>query len=274
MGFQLERVYEVYWIREKQHTDVTKEGYVGITCKGFKKRLRDHKSVANKGDGYTLHKKINEIGLGNLKATVICVCEEDYAKFLERELRPNPFVGWNHAIGGGGGDPEAVSKSMSAMWKDPEQRENRMSALRAVWDSEEYKNTRSADTKKLWSDETYRKTMSKAKSSKEYKEKVSQKAIEQWRDPEIRGRMISALSKAQKARFKDVPWWELPQGNRDLAKISGNAFFDWRDDGMGYRRLHNKYGLKLTNFQGLVRRFKSGWNPWEDEMWLKEFYNV
>jgi len=86
----------VYWIREKQHSDIYTEGYVGITKKPLKERVREHKK--NKG---------NSIVAGKLRSypdLVWSVIHEtntlEEALALEAQYRPTQLVGWNLQKGG------------------------------------------------------------------------------------------------------------------------------------------------------------------------------
>jgi predicted GIY-YIG superfamily endonuclease len=86
----------VYWIRERQHEDIYTEGYVGITKKELKERVREHKK--NKG---------NSIVAGKLRSSqdlVWSVIHEvetlEEALSLEHEYRPFQNTGWNLQRGG------------------------------------------------------------------------------------------------------------------------------------------------------------------------------
>lgn len=86
----------VYWIREKQHTDIYTEGYVGITKKTLKERVREHKK--NKGNSVVAGK------LRGNKDLIWSVVHEtetlEEALTLEAHYRPTQFVGWNLQKGG------------------------------------------------------------------------------------------------------------------------------------------------------------------------------
>ena len=87
----------VYWIRHKDHTDIFNQGYVGIS-NNFKIRLRDHKSKPT-----NLHMKnaINKYRWVNLIKEKILIATQEYCVMIEKQLRPNDFIGWNQAAGGG-----------------------------------------------------------------------------------------------------------------------------------------------------------------------------
>ncbi len=86
----------VYWIRDKLHTDIYTQGYVGITKTTLKERVRSHKKN---------HKR--SIVAGKLRKYPDIVCEVIHevpslkeALELEAKYRPNQQVGWNLQRGG------------------------------------------------------------------------------------------------------------------------------------------------------------------------------
>ena len=87
----------VYWIRHKDHTDIFSQGYVGISS-NFNDRLRSHKSKPT-----NLHMKnaINKYGWVNLIKEKILIATQEYCVMIEKQLRPNDFIGWNQTAGGG-----------------------------------------------------------------------------------------------------------------------------------------------------------------------------
>jgi hypothetical protein len=90
----------VYWIHFKEHTDVTTEGYVGITSTTVKKRIHQHRTA---GKSSTCKRGISSIFKqydSELIVTVLCECSVEYAGYLEFTLRPVENTAWNIAIGG------------------------------------------------------------------------------------------------------------------------------------------------------------------------------
>ena len=90
-------MYCVYWIRLKEHADVTDVGYVGIT-KNLAERLRAHKKNRRKSHLTNAFKKY---GWDNL---VVEVLHENLtlqeALSIEFSLRPTQSIGWNSQRGG------------------------------------------------------------------------------------------------------------------------------------------------------------------------------
>jgi hypothetical protein len=87
----------VYWIRHQDHTDIFSQGYVGIS-NSFEVRLRNHKSKPT-----NIHMKnvINKYGWDNLIKEKVLIATQDYCVMIEKQLRPNDFIGWNQTAGGG-----------------------------------------------------------------------------------------------------------------------------------------------------------------------------
>jgi len=87
----------VYWIRLPEHTDITKEGYVGIT-NNFEVRMHQHRENER-------NKKVFE-NFDKAICSIILIGDRSYCREVEQKLRPKPYIGWNNAIGGDGGIPK------------------------------------------------------------------------------------------------------------------------------------------------------------------------
>jgi len=91
-------IYYVYWIKTKEMTDMTQEGYIGISyCPEdrWKAHIKNCKYM-NKNHG-RMKKSVNS---GEAYMEILVCSDRDYCKNLERKLRPNKNIGWNFAIGG------------------------------------------------------------------------------------------------------------------------------------------------------------------------------
>ena len=86
----------VYWIREKDHTDIYTEGYVGITKKTLRERVREHKK--NKSNSVVAGKLRKHTDLVWSVVHTVETLEETLA--LEAKYRPTSCVGWNLQKGG------------------------------------------------------------------------------------------------------------------------------------------------------------------------------
>jgi len=87
----------VYWIRDASHTDITCEGYVGVS-KEFNKRIKTHlkRIKTKKHDNYKLIENYND----NVVIKTIVISDEDSCYDLEFKLRPSNNIGWNINAGG------------------------------------------------------------------------------------------------------------------------------------------------------------------------------
>jgi len=87
----------VYWIRSKDHTDMTSQGYIGVS-KNSQLRFAQH---FRSSENVVLKRAIQKYGWDNLLKEVVLIAKKDYCLDIERKLRPINNVGWNIAIGGG-----------------------------------------------------------------------------------------------------------------------------------------------------------------------------
>lgn len=91
----------VYWIHKPEHTDITKEGYVGITNRMARDRWVDHQSAARRSDKKCaiLNRAISKYD--NLIWEVVVIADtREYCERIEGLLRPWQRIGWNIAQGG------------------------------------------------------------------------------------------------------------------------------------------------------------------------------
>ena len=96
-------ITQVYWIRATHHSDMTLEGYVGVSKNAQKRWLYGHNWAHRKGrhENPRLANAITKYGWDNLIKTVLVVADENYCYDLERKLRPEDGIGWNLVMGGG-----------------------------------------------------------------------------------------------------------------------------------------------------------------------------
>lgn len=96
--------YIVYWAHLPEHTDITVEGYVGITKTSLQKRMWQHKHNAKKRENSpkrtVFDRAIAKHGYDNVVFDTVCICDKNYALYLEHALRPEMLIGWNIAKGG------------------------------------------------------------------------------------------------------------------------------------------------------------------------------
>jgi hypothetical protein len=87
----------VYWIRTEEHTDMFKEGYIGVSMDAELRWKQHGRRMGNPHLRYAIEK----YGWDNLKKEVIVIASRDYCIDIEKKLRPEPDTGWNIVPGGG-----------------------------------------------------------------------------------------------------------------------------------------------------------------------------
>lgn len=90
-------VASVYWIRRQDHTDMTNQGYIGVSINAELRFEQHLKRTQNRHLKFAIQK----YGWDNLVKSQILIAEEDYCLDIERKLRPADGIGWNCAAGGG-----------------------------------------------------------------------------------------------------------------------------------------------------------------------------
>ena len=93
----------VYWIHLLEHTDIATEGYVGATKSNVKDRWVAHRSWAKQPliqGNERLHEALNS---DNELIYEVVFTSYNYEECLELEAqyRPDRYIGWNKARGGG-----------------------------------------------------------------------------------------------------------------------------------------------------------------------------
>jgi hypothetical protein len=94
---------QVYWIRAPHHSDLTLDGYVGVSKNAQKRWSYGHSWAHRKGrhENQKLANAISKYGWDSLVKTVLVISDEVYCYDLERKLRPSDNIGWNLVSGGG-----------------------------------------------------------------------------------------------------------------------------------------------------------------------------
>ena len=92
----------VYWIHKPEHTDITKQGYVGITNGMARERWAEHKRAARTNpDKHCAVVNRAICKHPNLIYEVVVVANtREYCERIEGLLRPTNRIGWNIARGG------------------------------------------------------------------------------------------------------------------------------------------------------------------------------
>lgn len=87
----------VYWIRHEDHTDMFTQGYIGIS-KNTAQRFKNH---VRQPTNTHMENVIKKYGWDSLVKQVVLIGDKDYCLDIEKKLRPVDFVGWNATAGGG-----------------------------------------------------------------------------------------------------------------------------------------------------------------------------
>ena len=181
-----EAVSCVYWVHRPEHTDILRQGYVGIS-KRFERRIWEHLKLTQ---NRYLKNAINKYGWNNLVKEKVLIGKEDYCLEIEAKLRPADKIGWNLVKGGN---------------KPPINRWNLgKKGLTVAWNKgknqpEETKAKVSAGVKKLWQDPEYRQRMSDA-----HKNRPSQMAGKKHKPESIEKMRLSKIGKPSKKKGKPM----------------------------------------------------------------------
>jgi len=98
-------INSVYWIRCQDHTDMTSQGYIGVSKNANDRFTQHFKRTQNRHLKFAIEK----YGWDNLVKTQILIANQDYCLDIERKLRPTDGIGWN-CVAGGGKPPSSLGK--------------------------------------------------------------------------------------------------------------------------------------------------------------------
>lgn len=86
----------LYWVYNDKCSDLTTEGYIGITNNPHK-RFQQHRNLESKNTGYLYRKNMPK---ADTRFKILLISDRDTCLNLEKTLRPERNIGWNTAIGG------------------------------------------------------------------------------------------------------------------------------------------------------------------------------
>jgi group I intron endonuclease len=202
-----EAVSCVYWVHRPEHTDILRQGYVGIS-KRFERRIWEHLKLTQ---NRYLKNAINKYGWNNLVKEKVLIGKEDYCLDIELKLRPEDKIGWN-LIKGGNKPPVTAGnfkKGMTAWNKGK------------AW-TEETKAKVSAGVAKLWQDPEYRQRMQDAHTGKVgpmLGKKHLPESIEKMRQSKIgkpskkKGKPVSEETRLKLTQTMQSQLWTCPHCN-------------------------------------------------------------
>lgn len=275
----------VYWIHLEEHTDITKEGYIGFTSQSVKTRIRGHNKDRERYAHYPLYRAMKKYG-DSIIVTTLIEGDSDYCLDVERKLRPSLNIGWNICVGGVGGHEgrkvsEETRKLMSESSKGRDvSAETRMKLSRAnkgkVLSDETKLKISISHTGKKYSPERCKEISDILKNrppaSEETRRKLS--IANKGRQPSAlcRAKSIEANSKPwaedrlQKRREKYalIPPWLNPKAN--VANWANAQYFHTRfHNGEQLKTIALSSGITENQLKTLVKHFRAGWNPNEDQ---------
>lgn len=237
----------VYWIHLPEHTDMTTEGYVGITTKSVETRFKHHIQNAKREYRLPIHKAL--VDNDNCVVTTLLIGSVEYCRLIERELRPQPYTGWNTSIGGD------------------------MGRLGIKHTEESRKKMRDAALGKIVSEETRKKQslIRKGKPrvlSPEMWAVVRYKASQQKHSEETRKKLSD---NAKKLTGK----WKNPQAGPSW-KFAIQLYELFLLKNCTKKMVAEKVGVTLNEMRSIWDHFKKGWNPTLDQeylLWLSNLEN-
>ena len=124
-----EKPHYVYWYHLPEHVDISKEGYVGVTC-DLKHREATHKRYSK---SFSIHlRNAFKVYGDKVIKTIVCVTSKEHAYWLESSLRPNENTGWNIAKGGGL-PPDCTGRKHSEETKAKIAESNRLAKMNQIY---------------------------------------------------------------------------------------------------------------------------------------------
>lgn len=229
----------VYWIHLTEHTDMTKEGYIGITNKTVDERFKRHLKDASRPskNHIILYRAMNKYK-GSLIVTTLIESDIEYARFIEHKLRPDIKIGWNTVPGG------AVSPSVTF--------------------TEETKAKISASLKgRIKTDaelEKIRKALTGRKRPTSVGEKISLANKGRKRSVEVIAKMKAAVA--------GRPWLN-PRANLNIWANADKMYAVYCFGATTLSRLAKVLEMPESNLSKMFKKFKAGWIPIHDIQWLK-----
>lgn len=237
----------VYWIHLPEHTDMTAEGYIGITTKPVETRFKHHIQNAKREYRLPIHKAL--VDNDNCIVTTLLIGSIEYCRLIERKLRPQPYIGWNTSIGGD------------------------MGRLGIKHTEESKKKMRDAALGKIVSDETRKKQslIRKGKPrvlSPEMWDVVRYKASLHRHSEETRKKLSDNAK-------KQMPKWKNTHAGQSW-KFAIQLYDIFLLNNCTKSSAARQVGFSLDNVKSIWNHFEKGWNPTLDQeylLWLSNLEN-
>lgn len=259
----------VYWVCLPNHSDMFKEGYIGISNKSLVDRKRNHISHAKDQNRskYAFQNAILKYG-EQLIWKVILESDFEYCKDMERKLRPEPQIGWNISVGGNvPGYGRVVTDEERK--KQSERNSGEGNPFFGKKHSEESKRKQSEVKQGKDMGEAFKKKMSEIVRGKPRNLSEDQRKVlsERRKTFEYTDEIRKAISDGLKAVIPTK--WESRRANKDVwAKSLSLYDYYVRNPTHGSRLMASNVGLTFTQVGSILREFRNGWNPCEDDKYL------
>ena len=250
----------VYWIHLKEHTDITKEGYIGVSVRPVMNRFSAHKNSVKRGSKHHVHCAIRKYGESIIVDTLLEGSEE-CCYLMEYKLRPEPDIGWNTIIGG--------KSTGSTGRKASEETRKKMSLAQSGRKmSEEAKAKMSKAKKGVPLSESHKKQLSISCKGRKMPEGFGARKSEA-----MRGRPSSMTEEGRKSlseHKKSLKDWERGKANKEVWAIADQMFsYFLANKDHGHVRLAKAFLIASHKVRTVLERFRTGWNPNEDAAWLE-----
>lgn len=237
----------VYWIHLAEHTDFTKEGYVGVTSKegGAEVRFKEHLTESRrKGYArYHIARAIKKYGETNIFVKTLMIGTDEYCYQMEFKLRPEANIGWNMAPGGQ--RPLRNPESFGDEWKD---------------------KLRQCNLGKIHTEDT--------------KAKLSEISLYHHSRPEYRKRLLDISNSKKVSEVPKERFWEYSLTHPSMAgeiNVIADKVYEkyWENQYLTAKDIANSLGFEEYGYQlqivKLSRFFRAGWNPEEDVSWVNDY---
>ncbi len=262
----------VYWIHLPEHTDVTKDGYVGFTSKTVESRFKQHRddSIREKYKNLPIYNAMNKYG-NLLVVETLVEGSNEYCLMIENKLRPEVKIGWNIKIGGDFGSL-GVKASEETKLKMSETRRGESNGFYGKEHSEETKQKlREINLGKKASEETKNKLSAMRKGKKrnlspEQRKKMSDRS---------KAQVMSESAKLKMSISKTgiyVAWRSCAATDIWLC---AKDVYEYLEENPSNGRHKTAHHFKVTpnQIKTIHKKIRSGWNPNEDQeylSWLEE----
>ena len=238
----------VYWIHLPEHTDMFSQGYIGITNREVQDRYKQHIYMSKIGSEFIVHKAINKY-IDKVVISTVLIGSREYCLDVESKLRPNEYIGWNIAAGGGAatvnpGRPttqeskDKLSVALKNHWEGNDEAKAFISAVHLG-------RKRSVET---------RENISKSLKGKSFTE-----------DRKLK------LSQSRTGATK----WTSNRADKALwAKADILYEYFVSNPGVGVDNMSKYFNINKYSLVNIHKYFRQGWNPKEDSQWqqFKEQY--